>query len=826
MSTMKTKYFLLLLLFPIWVFGQFSDIKSLNKCNVCSPNILKGDLNNDGNLDIIVSSTYGDNKLVWYQNLGNQKFSKLKVVSNQITFSESISLLDLDEDGYLDIISTTRADIAWYKNKGNNIFSSRQMLIEEIEGLKSFYFSDIDGDNKKDLIYSLIFTANKQADNRLAWRKNSGRLNFSNEQIISFTCGTSGVSTTDLNGDGQLDIVATQTLGICDSKLIWYENIGEGNFSEEQIISAAGSGFRSYKIEDIDDDGSLDIACIKGVGRPSKAQLVWYKNDGSGNFSNQKIINSLITNASVLKSSDIDGDMDFVSHSSQENRIAWYENENNGANFKENILNPHSVGFYDFEIADFDSDNQLDLLVSSLSNNKLMLFENNSQNFLLNTIEEGTQAEGTDILATDMDNDSDLDIVYASAKDGRIVWNENDGLGNFEKSHLVTTSANGAYSIQSADLDNNGTIDIVSASLHENKIAWYSNDEKGNFSDEIIISTEVRCLWDIYTADLDGDRDLDLLSASSCDDKIAWYENNGKGQFSMQKIISLDENSPSQVLAVDLDGDGDLDILSGGFVGDVLLWHENDGTGNFSSANVISSASDTRVESVFASDLDGDGDMDVLSTHPFRDKVAWYKNDGSGVFSEQIVISTEGNNLRDLYVVDLDCDDDLDILSTVYRGSDFFEGLVWYRNEGSEIFSDQLIISDGLFLMEAVYAADLDGDKDIDLLSAAREGVNVAWHENLMDPSKCKKDIFQNIINLIAFPNPTKGVINIELPAINPVSKPILILFDNTGKEVLSYNVTSRFIILPIEHLYNGLYYYKISSEEGDIIAKGKVVKY
>ena len=39
-------------------------------------------------------------------------------------------------------------------------------------------------------------------------------------------------------------------------------------------------------------------------------------------------------------------------------------------------------------------------------------------------------------------------------------------------------------------------------------------------------------------ADLDGDGDMDVLSASDWDDKIAWYENDGSGNFGTQQVIS------------------------------------------------------------------------------------------------------------------------------------------------------------------------------------------------------------------------------------------------------------------------------------------------
>jgi hypothetical protein len=48
--------------------------------------------------------------------------------------------------------------------------------------------------------------------------------------------------------------------------------------------------------------------------------------------------------------------------------------------------------------------------------------------------------------------------------------------------------------------------------------------------------------------------------------------------------------------------------------------------------------------SVYAADIDGDGDMDVLSASANDDKIAWYENtDGAGTFGAQNVISTAAN---------------------------------------------------------------------------------------------------------------------------------------------------------------------------------------
>ena len=64
-------------------------------------------------------------------------------------------------------------------------------------------------------------------------------------------------------------------------------------------------------------------------------------------------------------------------------------------------------------------------------------------------------------------------------------------------------------------------------------------------------------------------------------------------------------------------------------------------------ASTISSAADGAYE-VYAADLDGDGDMDVLSASPYDDKIAWYENDGSESFTAA-TITTSANGARSVY---------------------------------------------------------------------------------------------------------------------------------------------------------------------------------
>ena len=271
--------------------------------------------------------------------------------------------------------------------------------------------------------------------------------------------------------------------------------------------------------------------------------------------------------------------------------------------------------------ADVDGDGDMDLLSASGGDDKIAWYENGgNQTFTPRTI--STVADGArSVFAVDMDGDGDLDVLSASFWDDKIAWYENDGSQNFTP-HTITTAADGAYNVFAADVDGDGDMDVLSASSSDDTIAWYENDGSQTFT-EHTISTTADSPGSVFAADVDGDGDLDVLSASSVDDKIAWYENDGSQNFT-EHTITTSANGAFSAFAADMDGDGDLDVLSASFDDDKIAWYENDGSQTFTTQTISTAADGAR--SVFAADVDGDGDLDVLSASLNDARIAWYEN--------------------------------------------------------------------------------------------------------------------------------------------------------------------------------------------------------
>ena len=94
---------------------------------------------------------------------------------------------------------------------------------------------------------------------------------------------------------------------------------------------------------------------------------------------------------------------------------------------------------------------------------------------------------------------------------------------------------------------------------------------------------------EVFGIDLDGDDDIDVLSACQGDDTIMWYENaDGVGGSWTRHTIAISVHDAMSVFAVDVDGDGDIDVLLASLGDDNIAWYENmDGIGLRWSAHMI-----------------------------------------------------------------------------------------------------------------------------------------------------------------------------------------------------------------------------------------------
>ncbi len=188
-----------------------------------------------------------------------------------------------------------------------------------------------------------------------------------------------------------------------------------------------------------------------------------------------------------------------------------------------------------------------------------------------------------------------------------------------------------------------------------------------------------------------------------------------------KKQISNQADGVVRVYSTDLDGDGDQDVLSASSNDDIIAWYENQGGGVFGGQNIISNQVDG-ASCVYSADLDGDGDQDVLSTSWNGDDVSWYENLGGGIFSLPNILNDQADFASQVIADDMDGDGDLDVIS-----ANNWE-ISWYENLGTGMFSNENIILYEVNGGIHIALADIDGDGDKDIMSSRAK---VKWIENI-----------------------------------------------------------------------------------------------
>ncbi|WP_185154528.1 VCBS repeat-containing protein [Fulvivirga sp. M361] len=703
----------------------FSQEKIIDHTQLIDPiATISADIDNDKDLDILVASA-ADNKIAWYRNDGNN-FSSYQIIKSNAMKISAISSGDIDGDGDMDIIYSSKEEnrIVWCQNSNDGDFRYCNTITWYVDKPTAVLLHDIDNDKDLDVISA------SSGDKKIAWYENvDGLGKFSDQKVVTVLAdGANSVYAADVDSDGDSDLLSTSYY---DNKVAWYENLnGEGDFSSQQIISTAITYPNSIYAEDLDGDGDKDVLTSSLKGN----KVVWYENrDGHGNFNAYRLIATVESGTSVI-SVDIDGDndMDVVSASAGDDKITWYENLDGKGEFgNENVLTAEADGANWVFATDLDYDSDMDILSTSHRDQKASIYLNKEgKGIFSDPINISTRTKPvTSIHPVDINSDKTLELLVAAGNEIN-VYKNSDKLNNlFTTKQNVTITEGSISCVYASDLDNDRDQDIAVSFWDTNKLLWMENvDGEGSFTIKQIIETSGKAM-NVVAADLDNDGDLDLLSGSGR--KTNWFENlDGKGSFSEEKDITSSPDDPTVVIAIDLDKDKDLDILVASFYMNRITWIKNLGKKNGFSEPILISDQVDGGQSIWAADLDGDNDLDVVSASRKDNKIAWYQNlDGKGTFGDQRVISNNAIWAKAIYSVDLDLDGDQDVLSA----SSVDNKIAWYQNlDGKGNFGDQIILSSNMIDARVVVAVDLDRDKDIDVIAGSFKDGKIAWFENVL----------------------------------------------------------------------------------------------
>ena len=363
---------------------------------------------------------------------------------------------------------------------------------------------------------------------------------------------------------------------------------------------------------------------------------------------------------------------------------------------KTDFLTPHPVGLAvgvddrplvaHVSLADLDADGLQDIIVADAAANRITWVRQSP----VGTFSETTLAEIAGPAHThpmDLDKDGDLDIAVASlgvlfpnnAPIGSVIVLENDGRQAFTRRVLIDKVAR-VSDVRAGDLDGDGDLDLAVAQFgyDQGETRWMENQGGWRFASHVIQSLSGPINAEV--TDADGDGDLDIVSLVSQEwEEIYVFENDGRGRFTPRRIFgaSNEDFGSSWISIADLDKDGDSDVVySNGDAFDYapptgrgwngLQWLENRGGLSFRYRRIGDFAG---ASSPQATDLDGDGDIDVALVSAYSNwdrpdalSLAWFENDGSMSFTLRPITGSP-THLITLAVGDLDGDRKPDLVT-------------------------------------------------------------------------------------------------------------------------------------------------------------------
>ncbi len=223
-----------------------------------------------------------------------------------------------------------------------------------------------------------------------------------------------------------------------------------------------------------------------------------------------------------------------------------------------------------------------------------------------------------------VDGDVTTEVVFAEPMEGRIAWIDSECIPNCE--NLTSIENLGSpVRVAAGDIDGDGINELIVSDIG---ILFPSNDLAGRIL-QINTTGEVSVLASglgrtvcAEPADLDADGDLDLtLCEFGHDDgSVGWLEQENGGW--THHIL---DPRPGAIHAIpaDIDGDGDLDIVAAvSQTVEQLMLYRNDGTGVFSNEIIFDAQTEHHGTSgIDLVDLDNDGDLDIVATN--GDSMDW-----------------------------------------------------------------------------------------------------------------------------------------------------------------------------------------------------------
>ena len=484
--------------------------------------IVTADLNGDGLADLAVINAGSGTVTVLY-GMGNDQFrrSTFPIGLASGTGGESIVALDVNGDGYLDLISGNRIEnnVAVLQNNGNGTFQTAEHYAVP-NGPAFLATGDFSRTGKLDLAVT------QQTGSSVSVLINStlptpvpGGLNFFTPHTLTNGHGNmaDGIAVADFNGDGKPDLVASY-LG--DNSVRVLTGLGGGNFQTPAVAYAVGKQPISVTVGDLNLDGYADIVTANTAD--DTISVLMNNGAGTGTFAAQQTY-KVGRDPYQVAIGDLNGDgiPDVAVTNIGDNTVTiLYGPLNSPVGVIQSLqtcANPWGVA-----IGDFRHTGQNDIAVTCYGSAQAEVFLNNgmlpSQAPVLPTtfrtpVMLTTDTDPTAIVLGDFNRDGTLDIVTGNSVANDVSFFAGIGDGTF-KAGVTSFALNFPVSIAAGDVNGDGILDLTTVAPNFNQVAMLLGKGDGTFLQRTEFAAGTQP-WAAALADFNYDGKLDIALANT-----------------------------------------------------------------------------------------------------------------------------------------------------------------------------------------------------------------------------------------------------------------------------------------------------------------------
>jgi pimeloyl-ACP methyl ester carboxylesterase len=232
--------------------------------------ILTGDFDNDGHADIVVANT-NSNTVGLFRGNGDGTFRPMLSIPVGLN-PLALAVADFNKDGRLDlaVVDFGANALAILLGNGDGTFQAPAAYATDLQPV-SLVVGDFNGDGKPDVAVSTSVAA-------IDVFLNNGSGQFGAPVVSAFTSGGGAITAGDLNQDGKLDLVVANQ-GVGGFNVL--AGVGDGTFSfAGQFFAFTGMFANSVLLSDVNGDGQLDLIAADPV-----TGINVFLGNGPGNFS-------------------------------------------------------------------------------------------------------------------------------------------------------------------------------------------------------------------------------------------------------------------------------------------------------------------------------------------------------------------------------------------------------------------------------------------------------------------------------------------------------------------------------------------------------------